>query len=574
MKFINITKIILFIFSLVCQWIVLSQVISRTVNNLGLVLWILSLFLLYFSFPPQSIKDLTLIRQKLIAPNFKVNIFAFLIILLALIVRIILMLNASVFHNDEYISSYFSYSLGDLSKLDWFGVYPIPHDWIWKFPILYFLLQKIFFNIFGIGTLTMRLSIVPYIIIVFSMLFLISKRLYSRETAYLSIIILAFFAPDLYLSRWSLTFISSTAFFLVATYFFILCIEVGKKWHFGLLGFFLGICYMTYYSSYLVVPLIFFYVLILLMKKQIKTENLKSMLLAVGIFIFTISPLAVYVIKIDNFLIQRVEQVKIINGSWSPNKDIKINSKPALEALKRQAVLSVESLYNDEIGGHGGYKFGNFALFDRTTFLFIILSIFYFLYKIAKKKEAKNLFLLMTIFVTFVTGMVFTTPPPAFHRISLIFPFIALIIAATIVDVFKFIGKKRKKIAIVFIIICIFAVVSSNIVQFKKILAKDGPDDPDYPQILQYLEHQNTKMFYVAAFDSYGLGGILFVRSGGKINSITHQLDEILSIMPRDKISFLVILYPNEEAIQKVKMIFPQTTVVNSYRTHALLKIN
>jgi len=298
-----IKGLFLFISSLIFQLVVLSDIIGRTVNNLTLTLWIVSLFLLFAAFPLQKGITTTIRRKSLSASEFKVYFFAFLIIILALTVRIILMRNTYAFHNDEYISAYFSYSLGDLSKLDWFGIYPIPHDWIWQFPVLYFLLQKIFFNIFGLGTLTMRLSIVPYIIIIFSSLFLIARRLYSKETAYLAIAILTFFAPDLYLSRWSLHFITSAAFFLLATYFFVLCAQGGRKVHFALLGFFLGLCYMTYNSSYAAAPLLFFYALALITKKQIRIPILKNFLLTIGIFIYMISPFAIYAIKVDNFLL-------------------------------------------------------------------------------------------------------------------------------------------------------------------------------------------------------------------------------------------------------------------------------
>lgn len=567
-------KILFFIFSLLFQLTALSDVIQRSVNNLTLLLWILSLFLLYLSFPFSKKEDTDQDKKIFTRGKLKNYFLLFSIIVLALTIRIILMQNASSFHNDEYLSAYFSYSLPDFSKLDWFSIYPVPRDWIWQFPVLYFFFQKLFFNIFGIGTLTMRLSIVPYIIIIFTFLFLIVKRLYTKEAAYLTLVILAVFSPDLYLSRWSLHFISSTAFFLAATYFFILSVKEGRKKHFALLGFFLGLCYMVYYSSYLAVPLLFFYALALIIKKRICISTLKNFLLTVLVFIYTISPLATYAMKVENFLINRVEQVKLINGSWSPYKDLQINSMPTFEILKKQTVLSVKSLYTDGIGGHGGYVFGNLALFDKITFLFILLGILYFLFKIVKKRDVNSLFLLMSIFAAFTTGMIFTTPPPAFHRISLIFPFLALIISVTVIEVYFLIVRKYKKLALIFLVLCIVALVTSNTVHFRKVLAKDGPDDPDYPKIQQYLNQQNKKMFYVAAFDSYGLGKILFIRSGGKLNSITKQLDEILLIIPKDKTSYLVIYRPDEESIPKVKKIFPKVKVIEYYNTHILLRVN
>jgi hypothetical protein len=574
MKFITIAKFFIFIFSLVCQWLVFSQVISRTVNNLGLVLWILSLLLLYFSFPFRFKKETTSKRQSALSIIAKIDFSAVLIIFLALAIRIILMTNTHAFHNDEYISSYFSYSIGDISKLDWFGIYPIPKNWIWQFPLMYFFLQKVFFNIFGIGTIQMRLSILPYLVIIFTTLFLIVKRLYTKEAAYLSIAILAFFAPDLYLSRWSLHFFSSTAFFLLATYFFVLGIQVEKKAYFALFGLFLGFCYMTYYTSYIVFPLFFLYALTIVLTKQIKKSAKMGFLLAFIIFIFTLSPLLVYALKVDNFFMNRMSQVKLINGSWSPYQNIEINPKSIFPILSQQTSLSVRSLYKDEIGGGGGYNFGHLAFFNSATLIFFLVGIAHFIFISIKRKDSFSIFVLLTVSTTFLSGLVLAIPPPSFQRLTLIFPFIALIISVTVIDFYKFIAKRKEKIAFSFLVLVVLAVIVSNVVQFNKILAKDGPDDPDYPQILQYLEQQHQKMFYVAAFDTYGMGGILFIMSGGKINAVTHQLSEILTIVPRNETSFIVILYPDEKKVLELKAAFPKAVVINTYRTHMLLKTN
>ncbi|MFH1841144.1 MAG: glycosyltransferase family 39 protein [Candidatus Shapirobacteria bacterium] len=558
-------KVIFFILSGAFQFFTLSHVVSRSVSNLTLSLWLLSLILLFFAFPFQKVKEIN--------KSGKIDLLVILLIVLALAIRIVLMQNANAFHNDEYISAYFSYSIGDLSKLDWFGIYPLPRDWIWQFPLLYFFFQKVFFNLFGMGTLIMRLSIVPYLLLVFGALFLIAKRLYSEKIAYLAIFILTFFAPDLYLSRWALHFISSTAFFLLASYFFVLSVQVGKKKHFALLGFFLGLCYLTYYSSYVTAPLLFFFLLLLMIKKQIQPSALKNFLFSLGIFLYTISPWAIYTLKVENFLSNRIEQVKLLNGAWSPYKELPLISQASFEALKNQAVLSVKSLYLDNIGGHGGYVFGNLALFDQVTFIFIILSLFYLPYRVFRKKDFGSLFLLATVFTVFVTGMVLTTPPPAFHRIALIFPFLCLLISVMILDLYTVVARKWRVIAGFLLAGLVLVILVSNISHFDRVLTKDGPDDPDYPQIQHYLEQQKKNTLYIAAFPSYGMGGILFIRSGGKITAITQPLDEVLKIIPQNKTSFLVILYPTNETVQRIKEKFPRAVVVANYQKHALLEL-
>jgi hypothetical protein len=180
----------------------------------------------------------------------------------------------------------------------------------------------------------------------------------------------------------------------------------------------------------------------------------------------------------------------------------------------------------------------------------------------------------MTILVVFVMGMVLTIPPPAFHRISLIFPIIVLIISVTVFDFYLLMAKSRKKTALFVLTVLTLAILVSNMAHFQKILAKDGPDDPDYPKIQRYLEQRNENTLFIAAFETYGMGGILFIRSGGTIKSKTTRLENLPEIIPPDKISYLVILYPDEEKIGMVKKNFPKSETIGYYQKHALLKIN
>ncbi len=570
LKYNLFVRIGLFFTSIIFQAIVLSDVTLRTVNNWSLFFWILSMVLLYFAFPfSPSNKEIN--RIHLSRNTF---LIAFSIILFATFIRIILMLNINSFHIDEYLSAHFAYSLGDITKLDWFGIYPSYGDWIWKFPVLYFFFQKLFFNLFGLSTLTMRFSITPYIVLIFVFLFLLAKRLYNEKTAIGAILILAVFSPDLYLSRWSLLFISSTALFLATTYFFILSKEVGRKIHFAVFGFLLGTCYMTYYSSYIAAPLFIVYLLVMIITKKIPMSNLRNYIVAFGIFLYTISPFITYALKVDNFFTQRTQQVALINGLWSPYQNIVISVKSVSEILKKQTDVSIQSLYKDKIGGQGGYWFGKLALFDKTTFLFLVLSMLYLLFQIFRNKKApQNIFLILTIICAFVTGIIFTIPPPAFHRFSIAFPFISLLIAVTITDLYMILKTKRVKAALMFFILFIAVVMIGNIIHFREILKTDGPDDPDFPKIQNDLNKENARMVYVASPHRYSLGIVLFIRSEKIINSVNFPLDQIIAEIPHDRTSYLVIVYPDEASMEKVKEVFPHAEIFNRYATHMLIKI-
>lgn len=562
--------ILLFSISLTLQFFVISDVINRTVNNWSLAFWLTSIVFLYLSIP----FGLQVNKDDKPKESAKTIVFATIIIFCAVLIRVVLMFNTQSFHIDEYLSAHFAYSLGDITKLDWFAVYPPAGVWICQFPLPYFLFQKIFFNIFDISTLSMRFSILPYIIMIFASLFLYARKIFGDKASLLSIIFLAVFPADLYLSRWSLHFISSTAFFFAALYFFILCVKNGNKIYFGLFGIFLGLCYFTYYSSYIALPLFIIYLLLLILFKQIKINHLKGFLISALIFLFFLSPLITYALKVNNFITQRTDQVAIINGLWSEHKNVKPDIESYSGIILKQADLSLRSLYIDNIGGHAGYWFGRLAFFDKITFFIFIFSFFYFILKSIKSKSAHYLFPILVVACAFFTGIVFTIPPPAFHRMSIAYPLITLIIGVSIADFYVFLKEKNKTWAFIIVLILIVSILAGNIYHFSRILKTDGPDDPDFPPIQNELTIKHAEMVYIASFDSYSLGKVLFIRSDKKIKSMTHPLNDLISQIPKGKVSYLIVVYPNEETNNQIMANFPKSTVIKNYGRHELIEIN
>ncbi|OGM21763.1 hypothetical protein A2714_02710 [Candidatus Woesebacteria bacterium RIFCSPHIGHO2_01_FULL_38_9] len=554
--------------SIILQIGVVWDVILRTVNLLTLTLWILSIFLLYVSFPSNKSG-----RKNTNTKNFNKLLPAVLIIIIALLIRFNFMTDDSRFHGDEYLTAYFSYSLENFSKIDWFGVYPEKGVWVSQFPVLYFLIQKVFLTAFKVSTLVMRISTLPYLFLTFITLFLIARQLYGNTVAYVSIILLTLFSPDLYLSRWALHFISSTALFLLTTYFFILSYKFGNKLYFALTGIFMGLSYMTYYSSYLIAPLLFVYLTLLVIKREIIFSSLKKYILTFFIFVYTISPLTTYAVFVDNYLVQRTDQVDLLNGLWSPYKAIEKTPEAIVSIIFNQLKVSISSLYKDGEGGHGGYYFGHLSLFDSLSFLFFVISVSYFLIRVYKK-DPDSTFIIITIFCVFITGMVLTIPPPAFHRVSLAYPFISLVIAKTVFDIYKFLNKNNIKNAKLILYFSVLGILSTNIVHFRKVLKSETLSQSDYPKIEKDLTLFPGNKVYIAAFESYALGKVLFIRSGGNTRFATQPLDVILNVIPKGDSSPLVILYPEEESFNKVISKYPNSKIVRRYQSHLLISVN
>jgi len=141
-------------------------------SNILIFLWILSLVL--FLIPSlQKIKF-----------NFKLSkkvLLIFLIISLPALIRI-LNLHSNRIHGDEFILAYYS-SQYDFQKDNFFSAIPVlKNDWVCQYPPVFFAMQKIFFLFFGGNFVTIKLSVIPYIIIISLMLYLLTRDFLGEKT--------------------------------------------------------------------------------------------------------------------------------------------------------------------------------------------------------------------------------------------------------------------------------------------------------------------------------------------------------------------------------------------------------
>jgi hypothetical protein len=590
----KLLKILAFLLSVVYQYWIALAVIERSVNITTLVLWLLSIIFIYYSFPFSKKKTVSTSQAKYKLSR-KQLLLLILVIGFAVLIRVYLMLDTNRFHGDEYQTAYFSYNLPKISDIDWFAVYPERGAWVSQFPVLFFVFQKLFFNLFGISTLVIRFSVLPYIIAVFIFLFLSVQRLFDTKTAFLSTFILSVFAPDLYLTSLGLHFISSTAFFLASIYFFLLTYQEGEKRHFAFLGVTLAFCYMTYYSSFIALPTIFVLFFLLLSKKKLAGVKLSNYILAVLVLAYSIAPLTVYATQVDNFFTQRTDQISVFNGEWSQYSKEKKDFNTYLNIAKEQTAVSLRSLYKDGIGGHGGYNFGHLALFDYFTIILFGVGFLYFIYQSVAKRSSSHIFIVSVITLAFFSSMVFTIPPPAYHRFSIAFPFICIIISSLLVK-FQSINPQLSLTFTQGVVIAYIAIFCfTNLAHFNQFLEKDGfkqaaeainnnSKNLNYQQVSgatsdnEYLFIENdikrfpNKTVFISSFNSYALGRIMLFRFNGEKLFITEGLDAILDILPDSSDTLIIIHNPGEISIEKVRTKFPNMQIIDEYQHHILIK--
>ena len=210
-------QIIFFIISILVSIYINLMVFQDKYSPVLIYWWLLSIiFMIIFSVFRRRIK-INFLNRKFSKKYF----FLFLIILLPAIIRIMNYI-PNRFHGDDLMTAYFS-ATHDFTKINFFS--GIPQDkvqWVSQFPTMFFALQRIFFIFFGETLLSVKLSVIPYVIVISLMLFLIVRAILNIKTAVIAVVLYAFFAVSIYHETTGLHFISSTAVFMVFFYFAIL----------------------------------------------------------------------------------------------------------------------------------------------------------------------------------------------------------------------------------------------------------------------------------------------------------------------------------------------------------------
>src|SRR6185436_915532 len=109
-------------------------------------------------------------------------------------------------------TAYTSYSLSSAVRVDWFADFP--EVWTARFPVLFHLLQKPFFLLFGPSLEALRVSVWPYYVAITAYTFALGSLLFSRRTGFAAAALWTFFGATLYLHSMGLHFITSTCFYL------------------------------------------------------------------------------------------------------------------------------------------------------------------------------------------------------------------------------------------------------------------------------------------------------------------------------------------------------------------------
>lgn len=458
---------------------VIINIVLATLVALGLdggysaPLWLLSVFLILRKPFPESLK-------LPVGSLFSLKTaFVLIVIALPALVRF-LCLDYAFVHRDEFLVSWLS-SEYDLLRTPFFQPVPTPNDWVAQFPSLYFFTQKIIFLLIGESPLTVKVSILPYVLLAAYSLFLIAKRFVGPAGASIAVIMYGFFAPAMYFEIFGLHIIASMAVFsfFCATLFEEERSESLDYWS----GVAFAVCFLHYTSSYLALPVFGAYAASMFFRRG--KESFASIFRIGWVACLVLLPFASYWIFESFYVAQRTQQVNLLSGSWSHDAEAITQGASILGTVWESFVRCLKSFAFDGYGGNGDYNFGHISLLDPFTLFLLVAGLSSLAVKAYRDKRA---FMLLSIVVLgFFFGAVLTTSKPvAFHRLSIIFALLPLV---CFIPVWALASGRR------FLIVDLFLLcwVTTNVLhylEFKKRDREIGIEMTDDVIVVDYLREK------------------------------------------------------------------------------------
>ncbi len=439
------------------------------------------------------------------APNGRRDLLALLLAAAASLPVLVRVANMDPdrMHPDEFITGYFS-ATHDFAHSSFFGYMPEKWEWQGQFPKPYFFLQRVFFTLFGENTMTLRLSVQVYVVIVSVMLFLIVRELLDRRSAVIAVVLYSFLAVSVYLETLGFFFIGATAVFMVLFHFALREYKRGRMFDAAMAGIACGFCYLMYYSSYLAFPfLVVSFALHWLRERRLRV--VQNFLIALGGMFLVLVPFVGFVMQAGDYALRRANDMSLLHGANSPFRDAVANGANPIPILRDNMFLALRSFFRDGVGGGGGFDFGRMAYFEGFSLALLAAGILAGLVLVFRKPELLLVFAALAGCLAMVT---LTAPPPTCHRFSLAFPSVVILMTLPFYLLLRFSeipASVRYGLAggLLLLFVCI------NERRYVEAVVRDQPSDE--LRLSEFVNQRyGPRTFYVAAYDSFAFQKIFY----------------------------------------------------------------
>lgn len=484
------------------------------------ILWLLSLALLL---PKHPLPPLTTPSQSLWMRAATLGA-----LVLPCVVRAMHM-GLEPFHGDTIIPAFFSATY-NFQTHNFFGPFPDPPLWAARFAPLHFVIQKIFFLIFGESITTIRLSALPYVLVATIGVFFMTRALWGSTAALLAVLLYAFLPPALYIETEAFHFSSSTAVLMV--FMAVLLSNMRAKDQNFMLsaGILCGLCYLMYYGSYVALPISCMFIV---MRARFVGERAtkQSVFLFFIALVCVLAPFAPGIYQFGWYPLSRISDVNIFH--YEPAVTLPAKLLAYLEECREIA----KQLFWYPVEGNGGYNFGTEPFLNPPYAIFLAVGILICAVESFKKVE-KSLIPLALV-LGLLTLVACSAPPPAFHRMSPLFPLLSILAMLPLKTLYESQSRWVKYCGI----FATFLVVLLSCLQFRLVQRKerllnwDLKEDLETVRYIQKYFPQRTVS--VAAHPMFHYQAMLHFYATNPCRTFYHN-DAIELLDPNVKYLYLI----------------------------------
>jgi hypothetical protein len=341
---------------------------------------------------------------------------------------------------------------------------------------------------------------------------------------------------------------------LAAVYHAALAARRCSRGHAVAAGLAVGLCFLTYSSSYLVLPLLLPFCLLGLPRRRGLVARGAA---AAGAVLL---PFVVYAANWHNYFGQRTGQVG--GAWWAALADGRLGEglEGMRSALADQLSTNLSSLYRDGVGGVTDYTFGHRALFDPLTLALIGGGAAAALLFAWQRRQPVYLYPVLALGLAFLIGMVLTLPPGAFHRLSVAFPFVGLLLGLGIAALTEPVAARSRPAANVLTVALALTLWAANLRSLDQMLA-DEPPSPSVA-IAGYLQQHvapGTRIV-ISADPVFHLARELTFRTGGAYVFETAWFPDALTTMDGGP---AIVFYPEGDQLEQLATRFPDMRILS-----------
>lgn len=340
----------------------------------------------------------------------------------------------------------FLYSQKQTTPIQWFGYIPWWGNLSFHaHPPFVFLIQHIFFKIFGESVFIARLPFALAGVGSLIVLYYIVRKLYDEPRALLSMFLLGINTFFTWSARITYLEAIETFFILLSFFIFLRFMEDAKFYFF--FGISLGLTILTKYTSFFIIPVFIVYFFVNKENVESFKDSIKKFILSFLLAFIIFSPVILYNIMM---LMER------------GHPDVQFSSVLPMfsEAAKKDwPILFQDKKSPKYLSNFFGFFFGGLkGSLSPTMFWAILLScVWIFIKFLFKKKKNQDPLLIFSLIFLMI---LFTLIAPTQRYFPIVLPFVVMVLGISICDMYDYFKKNNLRSFIFIFKIFIFCLIS------------------------------------------------------------------------------------------------------------------